>query len=78
MYSEIVNGKVLDFHYKPMTVHNGYIFYVGHIYIGQIFYIGKAWTAVSAFPCPLCPISGFKTRHKAAELLLEIRRQSKV
>ena len=74
MYSEIVDGKVLDFHYKPMKIHHGYIFYIGHILVGQIFYITKTWSAVSTHPCTLCPVDGFKTRHAAAQFLLKIRR----
>ena len=72
MDSVVVDGKVLDFHYKKNEV--CYDFYIGEMLIGQIFYTGRRnWSAVSwKKPCMLCPVHGFSSRHRAAEFLLKV------
>ena len=75
MYSEIVDGKVLDYRFKKLES-NGYrhyAFYIGDIYIGQLFGDEKKrnWSCVSCNPNPLFPISGFRTRLDACEILLK-------
>ena len=74
MYSVIIDGKVLDFHYKRVkaapNIHN---FYVGDIFIGQVFKMRHYWSCVSfKKPCDLCPAHGFKNRYWASEFLLRI------
>jgi len=71
MYSIVIDNEVLDYSYKKSR--EGYYFYVGDFYIGQLFYIRNAWTAVSILPNELCPLSGFKTRFHASEFLLKLQ-----
>jgi len=72
MYSQIVDGKVLDYHYKKMIHNHGYFFYIGDIYIGQMFSINNYWAIVPRTQCKICPINGFKTRFYASETLLKL------
>lgn len=72
MLSEIVDGKVLDWRFKRRKVDT--LFYIGDIFVGQIFKIGKSWSAVSRIPTTMGVIHGFRTRGDAARLLLKIRR----
>lgn len=71
MYSVIVNGKVLDHQHKKI---NDFIslFYIGDIYVGQIYKMKKSWSVVSKTPNKLCPINGLKTKLDACELLLKL------
>ena len=71
MYSVVVDGKVLDFHYKKLST--SYAFYIGDILIGQIFKMKRYWTAVSNKPNDLCLIYGFKSRYYASEFLLKLQ-----
>ncbi len=72
MNSCIVDGKVLDFKYKKLNEFT-YAFYIGDIYIGQVFNMDTSWTAVGR-PAndtkSLGPINGFKNRYYASEYLL--------
>ena len=72
MYSLVWQGEVLDYHFKKMNSLDGYNFYCGDIYIGQVFRNSSSWTIVSKTPNPLSPINGLKTRIDAAELLLKM------
>lgn len=75
MMSCIVDGKVLDFYFKK-RVFNGefhsYVFYIGDIYVGQIFKIRNTYSVVGKTPNKLSPIDGLATRWQAAELLLKM------
>jgi hypothetical protein len=69
MYSICYEGKVLDYKYKPITY--GYNFYIGDIFVGQIFKMPRYWSAVSSKDCPgLNNVDGFKTKFAAAEYML--------
>jgi len=71
MMSHIHEGKVLDYHYKKLTS-CATAFYIGDIYVGQIFKLRKTWSVVGRSPHPLCPIDGIATRWQAAQLLLKL------
>jgi hypothetical protein len=74
MYSSIVDGKVLDFYFKRQT-EGTYAFYLGNIFVGQVFHIGKSWSCVSQRTHnDLCPVDGFRTRYHAAEMLLRMNK----
>lgn len=73
MYSAIVDGEVLDFHFK-LLIKDQYGFYLGNIFVGQIFHCNKSWSCVSYKPHELNPVSGFKTRYDAAEMLLKMNK----
>lgn len=75
MYSEIVEGKVLDFHFKKRETDT--LFYIGNILIGQLFKHKRSWCAVSSFENMNGPIYGFANRLYAAEYLLKIFRRIK-
>lgn len=73
MLSCIVDGEVLDFHYRKFLY--GYTFYIGDILIGQIFDEGRrGWAAVAAKPPTkgLNGVHGFRTRYDASEYLLRV------
>ena len=72
-YSVIINGEVLDYRFKKLQTGFHYAFYVGDIYVGQVFNMGKYWSAVAADGNSLCPINGFKNRLYACEILLKMR-----
>jgi len=75
-YSCIHEGKVLDFHYKrigDITKNFHYAFYIGDIYVGQIFRMGKGdYSVVGNTPNFLSPINGLNSRFIASELLLKM------
>jgi hypothetical protein len=76
-YSEVVDGKVLDYHFKPLKINEGYNFCIGDIHVGQVFRLGRnKWAAVTNYAHPLFPVYGLATRLDAAELLLKVRRLS--
>jgi len=76
MISTIVNGKVLDWHFKKRDMDT--LFYIGDIFIGHLFKIGPTWSIVGAHPTDgLCPIDGFATRRDAAECLLTLEGYNK-
>ena len=74
MMSLVLDGEVLDFHFKRCTVQPWRVtFYVGDIYIGQIFKSRRrSYSIVGKTPHPLSPISGLATRWQAANLLLKM------
>lgn len=72
MSSEIVNSTVLDFHFKLRDIDT--LFYIGDIYIGQIWHIRNKWTCLSKYPTKYGSIGGFRTRLDAAEYLLQVFR----
>lgn len=76
MYSCIVEGQVLDFKYKKLTEHVQ-AFYIGHIYVGQVFKMRYGWTAVSATSNPYGPTVGFKSIYYASDYLLKVSGYSK-
>ena len=72
MQSLVVNGKVLDFRYKKITDSIS-AFYIGSIYVGQVFKMHKrAWSVVAKTPNKICPVDGFARRRDAAEFLLKL------
>lgn len=73
MYSETVDGKVLDYRFRQVKeLPYIYDFFIGDIYIGKMFKMKKgSWSAVSAYPNALFPIAGFKSRLDCAEILLK-------
>ena len=76
-YSQIVDGKVLDYHFKRLQVFengsNHYLFSIGDIPIGQVFRMGKGnWTAVSRHPNPLGCIDGLRSRLDCCTILLKL------
>lgn len=76
MYSCIVEGQVMDFNYKKLT-EIAQAFYIGHIYVGQVFKMRRGWTAVSATSNPYGPTVGFKSRYYASDYLLKVGGYSK-
>jgi hypothetical protein len=70
--SAIIDGKVLDFHYKKGGQDFITNFYIGDIYIGQIFKMQHGYSVVGKTPNPLGPIDGLRTRWQAAQLLLRM------
>ena len=71
MYSIVLDGKVLDYRYKKMN-HFTYAFYVGDIYVGQVFRMKHYWSCISSKPNDLCPVDGFKNRFHASEFILKL------
>ena len=70
MNSEVIDGKVLDWHFKKMNI--CYFFYIGDIYVGQLFKTKRnGWIAVS----DLGKCEGFITRWKGCQFLLDIRKE---
>lgn len=74
-YSINWKGKVLDYNYRKMQ-ENHFAFYIGNIYVGQLFKNTgrlKYWSAVAKTPRPnsMHSVSGFYTRWKACEWLLK-------
>ena len=76
IYSAIVDGKVLDYHYKKIEhLNEAYYFYVGDIHLGMITKRRTGWCAVSMHtPCPYGVINGFNSRTSAAEFILQVCR----
>lgn len=64
MHSVCINDKVLDFKYSKL---NGWCwnFYIGDIFLGQIFNVNKSYTAVPFFKQSICKVYGFKLRYYA-------------
>jgi len=56
MMSTIVNGKVLDWKFKKGGQDFITVFYVGDIYVGQIFKMSHGWSVVGKSPNALSPI----------------------
>lgn len=69
MISSVINGKVLDWHWKKRETDS--LFYVGDIYIGQLFNRGICgWTALRTLPSVEL-VEGFKTRYAASNFLIK-------
>jgi hydrogenase maturation factor len=65
-----VDGKVLDWHWKKRQVDT--LFYVGDIYIGQVFNAGKSgWTALHKTANSIGLAHGFQSRYAASHFLLK-------
>lgn len=70
MTSSVVNGKVLDWHWKNRKT--DVLFYVGDIYIGQLFNRRVCgWAALHKTPNEIGLAEGFKTRYAASHFLLK-------
>ena len=69
MYSVVLGGKVLDYHFKKLKAGH-YAFYIGDILVGQVLILRSGWSAVGYSPSKLCPVHGFNSRLRAAEFLL--------
>lgn len=68
--SSIVDGKVLDWHWKKRETDT--LFYVGDIFIGQLFNGERSgWSAVYRNPTGLGCVDGFKTRYTASNFMLK-------
>lgn len=80
MLSTIVDGKVLDWHYKQHKhpdLRNQYMFYIGDIYVGEIHRMSvmnqATWCACAgSIPHIICPVYGFRTRYDASVMLLKL------
>ena len=70
MYSIIHDGKVLDYRFIKRKTDT--VFKCGEILMGQLFKIGKRWSAVSCYPTTYGVIKGFATRLDAAEYLIQV------
>lgn len=83
MYSAIVDGEVLDYHYKKhFHYKDWYCFYIGDVYVGNIIpkTRRRSWSALangvcynSGEPKGFCLVDGFATRFDAAEYLLRVQ-----
>jgi hypothetical protein len=71
MKSTIVDGAVLDWRFKKRNAFT-FAFYIGDIFVGQIFKMRRRWSVVGKSPNILCPIDGLASRADAAELLLKL------
>ncbi len=72
MYSIVLDGKVLDYRYKKMNDFT-YAFYVGDIYVGQVFRMRKGrWACIGNKANDLCPVHGFADRLYASEFILKL------
>lgn len=71
MTSSVINGKVLDWHWKKRETDS--LFYVGDILMGQLFHHGRSgWTALRTVPFVEL-VEGFKTRYSASNFLLKTK-----
>jgi len=76
MYSEVEDGKVLDFHYKKISEYE-YAFYIGDIYLGLICKMSRnRWSAFYSLSYDSL-VHGFASRHDASEYILQLRRKSR-
>jgi hypothetical protein len=68
------NNTILDFKFKKHALPFIYNFYLGNIFIGQIFKIkSNSWSAIPFHtPSPYGAIDGFKSRDDAAMIMLKI------
>lgn len=70
MISSVVDGKVLDWRWKFSV--NRYLFYVGDIFIGQVFNMGRnGWSSFHREPNNIGIVDGFKSRYDASRFLLK-------
>ncbi|MBE0467981.1 MAG: hypothetical protein IBX55_00435 [Methyloprofundus sp.] len=75
--SLILDGQVLDWHFKKNGL-DGFIhnFYTGDLFQGQIFDMGKSWSASPGSNTPAerrMLLDGFRTRADASRYILEAR-----
>ena len=76
MISSVVDGKVLDWHWKKRS--NDYLFYIGDIFIGQVWNMGvHGWTALHRESNSIGLAEGFKTRYDASHFLLKFEKDIK-
>jgi len=73
MHSVNIKGKVLDFYYKKRELEGNYSFYIGDIFIGQVFNMGRYWSCVSGKPHEFSLVDGFKTRFHASVFMLRLQ-----
>jgi hypothetical protein len=78
MKSIVHNGKVLDFRYKRVTALNfvAYDFYIGDIFLGQLFKDHNTWSAVAfgeVISVKMRMAHGFRTRYAASEYILKVK-----
>ena len=77
MYSEVVDGKVLDHKYKKIS-DNAYAFYIGDKYLGQAHRMKKSsWSALADMECDMRLVNGFRARKDAVEYILSIFRKKR-
>ena len=70
MLSSVVDGKVLDWRWNKRQIDT--LFYVGDIYIGQLFNMGKSgWSALHKTANSIGLVEGFKSRYAASHFLLK-------
>lgn len=68
----IVDGKVLDWRWeKHAAIENHYLFYVGDVFIGQIWGGKLGWSALHRKSQTIGLVSGFRTRYDALHFLLK-------
>ena len=77
LYSENYQGKVLDYRFKRMNEFT-YAFYIGDIYLGQVYNMDRNWAAVSGIITGYGPVYGFKTRMDACQYILQVWRARNV
>lgn len=70
-YSVVHEGKVLDYKFKKMNEFT-YSFWVGDIYLGQVFNMDTSWTAVTRPATGFGPVNGFKTRVDACQFIIQV------
>jgi len=69
-YGSVVDGKVLHWKWKKREL--DYLFYVGDIYVGQLFYIKRlGWSALHREHNCVGAVHGFKCKLAASEFLLK-------
>ena len=78
-YSEIVDGKVFDYHFKYLGGSGGtFNFYIGDLFVGQVFKRKKGvWDAVPWTKNPIGVVNGFRSRLDAAEYCLKWFRENR-
>ena len=71
MMSCVYEGKVLDWHFKKRP--SDTLFYIGDIFVGQLFKIGKTWSGLPAHPRDndRSLVDGFRSRVDACQYLLQ-------
>lgn len=79
-YFAVVDGVCGDFKYKTTKQYTvaAYRFYVGDTYIGTIVSSKDIeWSCFLGIPNDLGVVDGFKTRHRAAEFLIQLYKSVK-
>ncbi len=80
MYSEVVNGEVLDWSFRKKTGGvKGYNFCIGNLLIAQVFYMSKGrWSSVPWTAKSIGVVEGFNSRYSAAAYGLKVWRFNRV